>query len=179
MKTLNAEAVKWLSDADGYWLAFKNPSAKRVYESLDLSKPYDIEIKRHREKRSLDANAYAWVLLDKLAAALQRKKEDLYIEYIKYVGVFKDFHLTEDEAKTFRSAWSMLGTGWPTEQVDYTPDGERLVIRAYYGSSTYNTKQMSRLIDAIVEDCKQMEIETLTPRELDAMKSRWGEVHGK
>jgi hypothetical protein len=53
------------------------------------------------------------------------------------------------------------------------------VIRAYYGSSTYNTKQMSRLIDAIVEDCKEMDIETLTPRELDAMKSRWGEVHGK
>lgn len=179
MPAVKAEALKWLHDSDGYWIAAKSPQAKALFESLDLSKAYDIEIKVHRKKRSLDANAYAWVLLDKLSAALQCKKEELYIEYIKYVGVFKDFCLTEEEAKTFRTAWSMLGTGWPTEQVDYAPDGERLVIRAYYGSSTYNTKQMSRLIDAIVEDCKEVGIETLTPQELDAMKSRWGEVHGK
>lgn len=179
MPTVKTEAIKWLYDADGYWVAVKCERAKTLVESLDHSKTYDVEFKRHRKKRSLDANAYAWVLLDKLAAALSQKKEDLYVEYIKYVGVFKDFSLTEEEAKTFRTAWSMLGTGWPTEQVDYTPDGDRVLIRAYYGSSTYNTKQMTRLIDAIVEDCKELDIETLTPQELDAMKSKWGEAHGK
>lgn len=173
MPTVKAEAVKWLYDSDGYWIAVKCAQAKRLCESLDHSKTYDVEIKRHREKRSLDANSYAWVLLDKLAKVLQRKKEDLYTEYIKCAGVFKDFALTEEEAKTFRTAWSMLGTGWPTEMVDYTPDGERVVVRAYYGSSTYNTKQMSRLIDAIVADCREMDIETLTPLELARMKEDW------
>ena len=81
--------------------------------------------------------------------------------------------MTVDEAKTFRTAWERLGQGWPTEQVDFTPDGERVVIRAYYGSSTYNTKRMSRLIDMIVENCKEQGIETLTPQQLDAMKERW------
>ena len=49
-------------------------------------------------------------------------------------------------------------------------------IRSYISSSDYDTAQMSRLIDLVVEDCKQMGIETMTPKELDALVSRWGEV---
>lgn len=128
-----------------------------------------VEIKKWRERRSKDANSYMWVLLDKLADALGRDKNDLYLEYIRKYGMFKDFTLTQDEAGTFRYAWHELGTGWPTEQVDYAPDGDHVVIRAYYGSSTYNTKRMSRLIDAIVTDCKEQGIETMTPEELASM----------
>ena len=43
----------------------------------------------------------------------------------------------------------------------------------YYGSSTFDTKQMSRLIDNIVQDCKAVGIETLTPQQLDALKEGW------
>lgn len=89
--------------------------------------------------------------------------------------MFKDFHLSRDEAATFRTAWSMLGTGWPTEEVDYQQDGDNLVIRAYYGSSRYNAKQMGRIIDRAVEDAKDLGIETLTPDELARMNLEWGE----
>lgn len=133
----------------------------------------EVTIKKHREKRSLDANSYMWVLLDKLAQVLYTTKEELYIGYIRRLGMFKDFTLTEDEAKTFRVVWEAFGTGWPTEQVDYTPDGEKIIVRAYYGSSRYNTKQMSRLIDEIVEDCKEQGIETLPPHKLAAMMEEW------
>ena len=133
----------------------------------------DVSLKKYREKRSSDANGYMWVLLDKLADVLNRTKEDLYIDYIRRFGMFKDFTLTEDEAKTFRVAWENFGTGWPTEQVDYAQDGERVVIRAYYGSSRYNTKQMSRLIDAIVADCQDAGIETLPPQKIDALLEAW------
>lgn len=135
---------------------------------------YDLEIKQHREKRSLDANNYLWALLNKLADVLHTTKEELYIQKIREIGMFKDFRLTEDEAKTFRVAWEKLGTGWPTEQVDYDKDRERLVIRAYYGSSTYNTKNMSRLLDSVIEDCKEQGIETLPPDKLALMKEEWG-----
>lgn len=67
-----------------------------------------------------------------------------------------------------------MGEGWPTEQVDFTPDGERVVIRAYYGSSTYNTKQMSRLIELIVQDCREQGIEPLPPEKLAGMMEEWG-----
>lgn len=133
----------------------------------------DITIKKHREKRSKNANSYLWVLLDKLASVLGRTKESLYIDYIREYGVFKDFTLTENEAKTFRVVWEAFGTGWPTEQVDYAPDGDHVVIRAYYGSSRYNTKRMSRLIDAVVQDCKDQGIVTDTPEQISQLMDRW------
>jgi len=167
---------RWMQDSDGVWLCLRTTAhvaAKEFCGTME-DKPYDADLKQHREKRSLDANAYMWKLLDKLSDALHSTKDELYRIYIKRVGVFRDYHLAPDEAKSFQTAWSLLGTGWRTEQVDYTGDGNLLVIRAYFGSSRYNTKQMSRLIDMVVEDCKEQGIETLPPDKLDAMKLNWG-----
>ena len=132
-------------------------------------KPVDVEVKEYREKRSLSSNAYLWTLLDKIAGAIGSDKESIYLDFVRQYGLFKDFTLTEDEAKTFSVAWSKLGTGWPTEQVDYAPDGDHVVIRAYYGSSTYNTKQMGRLLDAVIEECKELGIETRPREEIESM----------
>ena len=132
-------------------------------------KDVDVEVKAYKEKRSLTSNAYLWTLLDKIAGVVGSNKESIYLDFVRQYGLFKDFTLTEDEAKTFSVAWSKLGTGWPTEQVDYAPDGEHVVIRAYYGSSTYNTKQMSRLLEAVVEECKGLGIETRPKEEIDSL----------
>jgi hypothetical protein len=132
-------------------------------------KDVDVEVKAFKEKRSLTSNAYLWALLDKIAGAVGSDKESIYLDFVRQYGLFKDFTLTEDEAKTFSVAWGKLGTGWPTEQVDYAPDGEHVVIRAYYGSSTYNTKQMSRLLEAVVEECKGLGIETRPKEEIDSL----------
>ena len=140
------------------------PAARQLV--LDIKdKPHVCEIKEKRNRRSLTANAYLWALCEQLAKAVQSTKEEIYINAVRDVGIYRDFHLAEDEAKSFRTAWSALGTGWPTEQVDYTPDG-KVVIRAYYGSSVYSTKQMARLIDNVVQDCKAVGIETLPPDKL-------------
>lgn len=144
----------------------------------------DVKIKKHRKKRSADANAYCWVLCQKLAEKLSENdpkmtKDEVYRLAISKVGIFKDFcGLAESDAKTLRHAWEMLGTGWITEQVDYSPDGDAVTVRCYYGSSTYNTKQMSRLIDYLVEDCKELGIETLPPDELRRLYAQVDEVHG-
>lgn len=133
----------------------------------------DYEIVKKKKRRSLDANSYFWVILDKLSDALSIPKEELYLGYVKECGPFKDFTLTMDEAKTFKVAWSRLGVGWQTEQVDYAKDGNRVVVRAYFGSSTYNTKQMSRIIDLAVQDAKQLGIETMTEKDLSRLKEDW------
>jgi hypothetical protein len=148
-------------------------AAIKVCGDAKEGQTYEATIKPYRERRSLDANRYFWKLLDQIADALHSEKNDLYLSYVKRVGPFKDFTLTEGEAKTFRKAWSMLGIGWPTEQVDYDASGEFVIIRAYYGSSQYNTKQMSRLIDLVVEDAKDLGIETMTPAELERLKEDW------
>lgn len=161
-------------DGDYLLTVSTREDVRGLFEEL-REKDLDVEVKKHREKRSLNANAYLWQLLTKLSEVLQGEtKESLYLDYVRTSGPHKDFELTESEASTFRVAWEKLGTGWPTEQVDYSPDGERVVIRAYYGSSTYNTRQMSRLIDMVVEDCREQGIETMTERELSLLKERWG-----
>ncbi len=136
---------------------------------------YSAELKEWREKRSLDANGLLWLMLDRLADALGETKETLYLQYVKDYGPFKDFTLTEDEAKTFCVAWQRLGVGWPVQKVDYAEDGDRVVVRAYYGSSTYNTKQMSRMLDAVIQDARAVGIETLNERELSLLKEGWHE----
>lgn len=145
----------------------------------------DVEIKKHRQKRSLDANSFCWVLCNKIADKLAEEdgkntKESVYREAIREIGIYKDFcDLSPDDAKTLRTAWEMLGTGWITEQVDFSQDGSRVTIRCYYGSSRYNTKQMSRLIDNLIEDCKALGIPTETPEQIEKIKSLWAQAPQK
>lgn len=141
----------------------------------------DIEIKKHRKSRSLDANNYCWKLCSMIADKLSddgeiTTKEDVYRESIRQVGVYKDFDLPPDDAKTLCHAWKMLGTGWTTEQVDFSHDGKCVTTRCYYGSSTYNTKQMSRLIDNLVQDCQALGIPTETPEQIEQIKSLWAQA---
>ncbi len=153
---------------------------KSCFDKLHKAEKISIKISEYREKRSLDANAYMWVLCTKLAEERSKDgvkvtKEDVYREEIKDLGIYRDYNdLPLPEAKTLQTAWEMLGTGWVTEQVDFGPDGKNVTIRCYYGSSQYNTKQMSRLIDNIVQDCQAIGIETKTPEEIENLKSLWG-----
>ena len=168
------DKAKVILDGEDAYLCIGIPyrEAKQFVSQMQPKK-YAAEIKLYREKRSLHANAYFWKLLDEMAHVLSTTKEELYLLFVKEMGPYKDFELSEDEAKTFCEAWSRLGTGWPTERVDFSPDGERVTVRAYYGSSTYNTRQMSRIIDAAVEEAKGMGIETLRPEEIARLKEEW------
>ena len=132
---------------------------------------YTAELKRMRKRRSRNANDMCWAMCEELAQAVGSTKEEIYRDEISKVGVYRDFHLSPDEAKTFRTAWGQLGTGWLTEQVD--DDGPLLVIRAYYGSSRYNTKQMSRLIDSLMEDCEAVGIVTISEKDKGLLLDDW------
>ena len=54
------------------------------------------------------------------------------------------------------------------------PDGENVIVRCYYGSSQYNTEQMSRIINYIVEECNQQGIDTMTEQERSLLLAQWG-----
>lgn len=133
----------------------------------------DVTVKKHREKRSLDANAYAWVLMDKLAEATGTTTSEVYRQAVKDVGGNTETVCVREKAvQKLCGGWNKNGIGWQTEVMDSKIDGCKNVV-LYYGSSTFDTKQMSRLIDNIVQDCKAVGIETLTPQQLDALKEDW------
>lgn len=164
-----------ISNDGGVWLCLKvnEPAPARAFV-IEHSGPYDCEIKKHREKRSLDANAYLWTLLDKLAQATRIPKTEIYRKAIKEIGGVSDTVCVQQKAvERLVSGWECNGIGWFTERSESRLEG-CVNVTLYYGSSVYDVHQMSRLIDYVVQDCKALGIETLPPDKLAAMKEAWG-----
>lgn len=138
-------------------------TSKSVITALDQldQKPLTVTVKVFREKRSLSQNSYMWVLLDKLAEKLNRCKEDIYITLVRDYGTFEILPVRNDAAKRFIKLWQARGLGWVCEELGESKlDGYTKLI-AYYGSSTYNTKEMTRLIDAVIQECEMQGIQTM------------------
>jgi len=132
-----------------------------------------LECKKWKQKRSLDANAYMWVLVDKIAQATRQKPVDIYRQAIKDVPGASTLVCVQNKAKdVLQEQWRAKGLGWQTEEVPSKIEGCTNII-LYYGSSVYNTTQMSYLIDNIVDEAKELGIETLTPFELEGMVKAW------
>lgn len=147
----------------------------KFFDSLDPDVEYVMTVDKVRNKRSLDANAYFWVLADKLATQQGLPgTTEIYRNYIKEIGGNREIVCVKKEAADKLCAgWERGGLGWLTERFPSKVKGCVNVI-LYYGSSKYDTAQMSRLIDLAVQDCKSLGIETATPRELSLLLDRWG-----
>lgn len=149
---------------------------KQLVDDMNGLEKLSIEIKPFRARRSLDANAYAWVLMDRLAEKMGESKVAIYRDYVKHIGGNSEVVCVKNSAvERLREGWSKNGIGWITDTIPSKIEGCTNVI-LYYGSSTYDTAQMSRLLDLIVQDCKQLNIPTETPDEIARLKSLWGEA---
>ena len=155
---------------DGTWnLTVTVDGDCRVIWDKYREKDVDLEVKQHRNRRSIDANGYAWVLMDKIAAKMHIDKAEVYREAIKSIGGVSETVCVQDKAvERLRQGWEQNGIGWQTDTMPSKLKGCTNVI-LYYGSSTYDTQQMSLLIDHIVQDAKALGIETMTPAELEAL----------
>lgn len=142
------------------------------YDDL-ARKDVSVAIKPYRKKRSLSANAYCWVLIDKISEMTGIDKDEVYREAIRDIGGVSDtVCMIESAADRMSRIWKKNGLGWQTEILDSKIDGcVNMVL--YYGSSVYDTKQMSALINHVVEDARSLGIEVLTPDELERMVGKW------
>lgn len=145
----------------------------QTYEELKTAEKLTIKVGKYTKKRSLDANAYAWVLISRLAEKLNIPKTDIYRSAIKEIGGNSDVVCIQDKAvDSLCDGWQRNGIGWLTETFPSKLEGCTNVT-LYYGSSTYDTAQMSRLINNIVEECRQLGIETKSKEELDSLLGAW------
>ena len=148
---------------------------EQLIDDLKDKDKLSIEVKEYRERRSLDANAYFFVLADKLAEKLNTTKEEIYRNAIKQIGGVSETVCVKNAAvKRLCEGWSKNGIGWQTDTFDSKIEGCTNVI-LYYGSSTFSTSQMSALLDLIIQDCHEFGIPTETPNQIAEMKARWGE----
>lgn len=163
---------------EGGWLMVK-PEREDLGKAMQLVRNrkrmlYDLEVKEHRNKRSLDSNAYAWVLIGKLADSMRITPLEVYQQSIQNIGGnYEIIPIREEAADHFKRVWEAKGMGWPCVDMGRSKIPGYKNLRAYYGSSTYDTGQMSQLIDNLVQDCKALDIETLSPEKLAVLKEEW------
>lgn len=158
---------------DAITITFTINEKSSVYPEFEKIKNCDklkIKAEKYREKRSLDANAYLWVLLQKMAEALYTDKWSVYLQMLKKYGQFTYIVVKPSAVDAVKKQWR------ESEEIgEINVNGANAVqMLCYYGSSTYDTKEMSVLIDGVVDECKDLGIETLPPDELRIMKERWG-----
>lgn len=185
---IEIDKARWTQDDDGFWLCVRTEAtrlARKIVNGISSAPNtcYVVKVDKKRKKRSLDANAYCWVLLDKLAVAVSKdgitiSPEEIYRNLIPFVGGnSKILPIKEDVIEAWKQIWSAGRTGWLCEDMGECKNLPGYHnIRCFYGSSVYDTEQMSRLIDLIVQECKQLNIETATPAELSLMKSGWDDA---
>lgn len=137
-------------------------------------KPGEYQIVRQRKKRSLDANAYSWVLIDAIAAVLHYSKEEVYRRAVREYGV-SDVYCGRPEAVEILIRAHEGGLGFQYETFESKLPG-CVNVRLYFGQSSYDTKQMSVFIDGLVQDAKSLNITVLSDRELSLLKEGWGEA---
>ena len=146
-----------------------------IVEQLKNENKLNIDLKKYRKRRSLDANNYFWKLLQELCKLAEIDTKEEYKRRVKELGIFRRFRIEKENVNTFEKMWTKQGIAWFCEIFDteIIGDTEFKIINAYYGSSSFNTKQMSRLIDGLVQDCKVYNIETKTPEEIESLLKEW------
>lgn len=163
---------------DGEWiLSLSTPDDPRNLFDQLTGKLIDVTLKQHRNRRSLDANGFAWVLIDKIAEKTGLSKVEVYRHAIKEIGGVSDIICVQDKAvERLMSGWEKNGIGWMTDTFPSRIDGCTNVI-LYYGSSTYDTKQMSSLIDSLIQEAEGLGIPTISDKEAEKMIGNWGRKH--
>lgn len=150
------------------FLINNNITSLEEIENVDL---LDIEAKKHREKRRNRANRYFWKLLEEICEQQSLDTIEDYKRRVRELGIFRRMTTEAENVKTIEYMWGNNGIAWFIDVFDteIINDIEYKTLHLYYGSSSFNTKQMSRLIDNLVQDCKAVGIETKSPAEIKSM----------
>lgn len=149
---------------------------KDTIQQLKKENKLNIELKKWFQKRSLDANAYCWVLCDKIAKELSKEgivitKEQVYKDGILQIGTFEPMIVELKAFDNFKRIWEKQGLGFIVQEV--SQKDKCVKVHCYYGSSTYDSKEMSLLIELLVGLAESLNIETKSKAEIDSLLKSW------
>lgn len=134
---------------------------------LDKDTVYDVKIDKHREKRSLNANAYLWKLVTEIGNVLNKSKEEVYLQMLIDYGQSEMVSiLSEIDVKGYFKYYKLAGTS-------ILNDKEFNHYKIYKGSSEYDTKEMSILLNGVVQEAKNLGIKTKDDIELERLVEEW------
>lgn len=167
-------------------IVFTQSEQQKVFRRLEYgfselrpNKKYKLEITEHREKRSLDANAYAWKLIGEIATDQGADPNDVYRSCIrKSGGTYKILPIRADAIDEWTRIWNDGGhkVGWFVDDLGKcaTLPGYHN-IRSWYGSSVFTTHEMYNLILNLRQDCELLGLPYKTPEEEAQLLREWEE----
>ena len=155
------------------WLLLKVPPVEgKRFEYTFRGGNYDII--PHKDKRSLNANAYAWVLIDKIAEKMKMQPIEVYRNAIKNTpGVTKTVICIKKEAvQAFTESWERGHLGRQVKEMPGEEGYSNLIVIS--GSSDYTRSQMAHFIDGLVQDARALDIEVKPQESIDSLLEGWG-----
>lgn len=182
MLTVQTDSFAWSADAAGMILSLRTPEARRIAETVKRDKAYTVEIKEYRKKRSLDQNALYWKIITEFAGAMGMSNAEAHNRMLRDYGQVKRYGdklglvvLPDTEEIEQQTLEDMTEHLKPTSQVKEGKDG--LMYRTYMilkGSSSYDTAEMTRLLDGLISECRQIGIEVLSEQERSLLEDMRG-----
>ena len=134
-----------------------------------------VEIKKASKHRSLSANNYAWVLIDKIAEVTGKTVTEVYQNAIREIGGVSDYYgMKETAYESFCEIWTKGHLGRQVEIIPGSAKPGWINVRAWKGSSDFDSAQMARLIDSLIQDAESLGIPTIPESDVERMVSRWG-----
>lgn len=134
-------------------------AVRQIINDIAPDKLHTAKIAVYRAKRTLNQNAYLWILCQRIAEVIRSTKEEVYQRFIKAKGQFDVLCIKDEAAARFAEIWRLRGIGWFCDIDESEIDGWTNVI-CYNGSSVYDTAEMAQLLDEILQECKNLNIST-------------------
>jgi len=145
-------------------------NVNELKEIIAKGKELSVELKQYRVKRSLDSNSYMWIIISKMASILNTSKDELYLQMLQRYGIFTHVIVKANVVERVRAEWKTV-----IELGEVTINGATGVqLQCFFGSHTYDSKEMSVLINGVVSEAKELGIETISTMEIERMQKSWG-----
>lgn len=150
-------------------LILKSPDFAEIRRFAYKFEAGNYEIERKRKKRSTDANALCWKLCTEIANVLRTDKDSIYVDMLKRYGQSDIVSVSaEVNVKGYFKYYDLFGVG-------YVKNKQFIHYKVYKGSSEYDTREMSILLDGIIDEAKALDIEVISEREKSLLLMEWGQ----
>lgn len=148
-------------------------ACQRIAAAVSNEKTLEVNITVKRKKRSLTANSALWAMLQDLAVVLKTSAWELYLDTLRRYGFCEDIAILEEAAPRLAAVYRIVE---PTGDVIYDSGyGKLIVYRCWRGSSTYNSKEFSHLLDMVIQDAKENGVDFISEADKALLLEEWGQ----
>lgn len=165
----------WKTGQYNITFSVNEPSVVNEIENIQDCEKLNIKAVKFRKKRSLDANALLWVCLGKIASTLRTDKWSVYLQMLKRYGKYTYICVKPSVVEAVKKQWREC-----EELGEVDINGQKSIqMLCYFGSSTYDTKEFSVLLDGVISEMKEIGLEAPASEDMRRSLEQWEKMHNE